>query len=60
MKYVCPKCGNVSKEGLALGKGPWCARCGVEMKMDPRPTRVREDHPAYRRADPPPPPPPSL
>jgi len=39
MRYVCPRCGAVSREGLAIRAGPWCGKCGSEMKM------VRRDKP---------------
>jgi predicted RNA-binding Zn-ribbon protein involved in translation (DUF1610 family) len=42
VKYVCPQCGVVSKEGLAVGEGPWCGKCGSEMKMVLRATTAKK------------------
>jgi DNA-directed RNA polymerase subunit RPC12/RpoP len=33
LRYECPRCGNVSSEGLAVGPGPECLKCGTEMLL---------------------------
>ena len=35
MRYECPQCGNISAEGLAVGAGPECMKCGAEMEFAP-------------------------
>ena len=46
LRYECQRCGNVSSEGLALGAGPECAKCGAEMVFAPT-----HKPPPGRRAD---------
>jgi hypothetical protein len=33
LRYECPHCGNVSSEGLAIGAGPECVKCGSVMEF---------------------------
>ena len=47
LRYECPRCENVSSEGLAVGAEPECAKCGAQMVLV-----GAERPPAPRRAGP--------